>query len=100
MAPAEKQTDDEDVGNAKSDKRPDVGSSTGIAGGVFYGRDLDRTGLARRSASQGANVEVDIGDNGEWHQNDGKRKQVFKGRALLWLAYQSIGVIYGDIGTR
>ena len=27
------------------------------------------------------------------------RDQVFKGRTLLWLAYQSIGVIYGDIGT-
>ncbi|GES57253.1 potassium transporter [Aspergillus terreus] len=30
---------------------------------------------------------------------DYKEKQVFKGRMLLWLAYQSIGVIYGDIGT-
>ncbi|KAF2227579.1 potassium transporter 5 [Elsinoe ampelina] len=26
-------------------------------------------------------------------------KQEFKGRYLVWLAYQSIGVIYGDIGT-
>ena len=25
--------------------------------------------------------------------------QVFKGKILLWLSYQSIGVIYGDIGT-
>ena len=25
--------------------------------------------------------------------------QVFKGKMLLWLTYQSIGVIYGDIGT-
>jgi KUP system potassium uptake protein len=24
---------------------------------------------------------------------------VFKGKMLLWLSYQSIGVIYGDIGT-
>ncbi|KAJ5633462.1 potassium transporter [Penicillium lividum] len=30
---------------------------------------------------------------------DFKEKQNFKGRILLWLAYQSIGVIYGDIGT-
>ncbi|KAJ5771551.1 potassium transporter [Penicillium odoratum] len=30
---------------------------------------------------------------------DFKQKQSFKGRVLLWLAYQSIGVIYGDIGT-
>src|ERR1700761_375741 len=30
---------------------------------------------------------------------DYKTKQVFKGRKLFFLAYQSIGVIYGDIGT-
>ncbi|KAL8819967.1 MAG: hypothetical protein Q9223_001705 [Gallowayella weberi] len=36
--------------------------------------------------------------NGE-RETDVKRKQVFKGRYLFWLAYQSIGVIYGDIGT-
>lgn len=28
-----------------------------------------------------------------------KRKQVFTGWTLMWLAYQSTGVIYGDIGT-
>jgi KUP system potassium uptake protein len=28
-----------------------------------------------------------------------KYHQIFKGRMLFWLAYQSIGVIYGDIGT-
>ena len=27
------------------------------------------------------------------------RLQVFSGKMLMWLAYQSIGVIYGDIGT-
>jgi len=26
-------------------------------------------------------------------------REVFKGKLLLYLAYQSIGVIYGDIGT-
>lgn len=30
---------------------------------------------------------------------DHRVKQTFKGRHLLWLAYQSMGVIYGDIGT-
>lgn len=30
---------------------------------------------------------------------DYKKKQSFKGWTLLWLAYQSTGVIYGDIGT-
>ena len=30
---------------------------------------------------------------------DEKTKQVFSGKRLMFLAYQSIGVIYGDIGT-
>ncbi|RPA99388.1 potassium uptake protein [Choiromyces venosus 120613-1] len=30
---------------------------------------------------------------------DFKQKQVFHGWILAWLAYQSVGVIYGDIGT-
>lgn len=30
---------------------------------------------------------------------DHRVKQTFKGRQLLWLAFQSMGVIYGDIGT-
>ena len=32
-------------------------------------------------------------------ERDVRRKQTFRGRYLFWLAYQSIGVIYGDIGT-
>jgi KUP system potassium uptake protein len=28
-----------------------------------------------------------------------KKKQTYKGWVLIWLAYQSTGVIYGDIGT-
>lgn len=31
--------------------------------------------------------------------DDFKKKQIFSGWTLTWLAYQSIGVIYGDIGT-
>ncbi|KAL2842547.1 potassium transporter-domain-containing protein [Aspergillus pseudoustus] len=38
-------------------------------------------------------------DPGLSKPGDFKEKQVFKGGMLLWLAYQSIGVIYGDIGT-
>lgn len=30
---------------------------------------------------------------------DVKKKQIIRGRYLFWLAYQSIGVIFGDIGT-
>lgn len=38
-------------------------------------------------------------EEGLRHPGDVKVKQVFKGTQLLFLAYQSIGVIYGDIGT-
>lgn len=38
-------------------------------------------------------------DPGLRREGDYKKSQVFTGKMLLWLAYQSIGVIYGDIGT-
>ncbi|OCK75333.1 potassium transporter [Lepidopterella palustris CBS 459.81] len=38
-------------------------------------------------------------DSGLRAEGDYKKKQVFSTRQLLLLAYQSIGVIYGDIGT-
>ncbi|KAI9712807.1 MAG: hypothetical protein M1820_001429 [Bogoriella megaspora] len=38
-------------------------------------------------------------DPGLRRPGDFKEKQEFKGKMLLWLAYQSTGVIYGDIGT-
>ncbi|KAH7034780.1 potassium transporter-domain-containing protein [Microdochium trichocladiopsis] len=46
-----------------------------------------------------AAAAADPEDGEDWRRDDGKKKQVFRGRAVLWLAYQSIGVIYGDIGT-
>ncbi|KAL9115655.1 MAG: hypothetical protein Q9227_000023 [Pyrenula ochraceoflavens] len=38
-------------------------------------------------------------DPGLRREGDYKHSQIFSGKILLWLAYQSIGVIYGDIGT-
>ncbi|PWY89491.1 potassium transporter 5 [Aspergillus sclerotioniger CBS 115572] len=38
-------------------------------------------------------------DPGLGRPTDFKQNQVFTGKMLFWLAYQSIGVIYGDIGT-
>jgi KUP system potassium uptake protein len=38
-------------------------------------------------------------ESGLRRPGDYKQKQVFKGTQLFFLAYQSIGVIYGDIGT-
>ncbi|KAF7517078.1 hypothetical protein G7054_g13914 [Neopestalotiopsis clavispora] len=76
------------------------------AGGIYDVRSLSRVGTSasRRSSSrhsQNRRPEQD-GDveDGDWRPEDGgRKKQVFKGTTLLWLAYQSTGVIYGDIGT-
>ncbi|EXJ95947.1 potassium uptake protein [Capronia coronata CBS 617.96] len=54
-----------------------------------------RTNSAAKRAKQDA-LEAEA-DNIE--DRDIKTKQVFRGTKLLWLAYQSTGVIYGDIGT-
>ncbi|OQO01181.1 hypothetical protein B0A48_13424 [Cryoendolithus antarcticus] len=56
-------------------------------------RSLSR-GLRRSSRS---NLEDDPETAGL--PTDHRVKQTFKGKQLLYLAYQSIGVIYGDIGT-
>lgn len=41
----------------------------------------------------------DPAESGLNRPGDHKQKQIFKGTQLFFLAYQSIGVIYGDIGT-
>ncbi|GAW14315.1 hypothetical protein ANO14919_037160 [Xylariales sp. No.14919] len=85
--------DDADMHLAK----PELSEHPSV-GGVYHARSVSR----RRSASQDGRSE-DTGDiedgNDDWLRQDGKKKQVFKGTALLWLAYQSTGAIYGDIGT-
>ncbi|KAK1637548.1 potassium uptake protein [Colletotrichum phormii] len=79
---------------------PDVGSSSGIAGGIYHSRDLNRVSSNRlsRAITRESNAEADEGGD-DWRRDDGRKKQVFTGTTLMWLAYQSIGVIYGDIGT-
>ncbi|KAI1259324.1 potassium transporter [Xylariaceae sp. FL1019] len=94
-------TIDDDV---QPEKRESIGRSD--AGGVYNVRSLSRPRQprARRSASRtsqddrNTTGDVEDGDDG-WLRDDGKVKQVYKGTTLLWLAYQSIGAIYGDIGT-
>ncbi|KAI0409722.1 potassium uptake protein [Xylaria palmicola] len=93
-------TIDDDVHPIKPDR-----SEAASLGGVYNTRSLSRPrkpGDRRRSASRDGRGE-DVGDvedgNDEWLRADGKQKQVYKGTTLLWLAYQSIGAIYGDIGT-
>ncbi|KAI0483320.1 potassium transporter [Xylariaceae sp. FL0804] len=66
-------------------------------GGVYPARGRSRHRSASRSRERHSH---DLEDDGEdWRRDDGRKKQVFKGTTLLWLAYQSIGAIYGDIGT-
>lgn len=78
--------------------------TTGLAGGIYNTRELSRV-ATHRSASQRISfdrsaeaVDVEEGDN--WRDSEQpKVKQVYRGKTLLWLAYQSVGAIYGDIGT-
>lgn len=58
--------------------------------------------LTRRRVTLSAEKEVDAVLDEEdqvLRDSDFKKRQVFKGWTLLWLAYQATGVIYGDIGT-
>lgn len=73
--------------------RPTRGESH-FAGGIYNSRSISKASFDRRSRSDA--VDVEEGDN--WRTEE-RTKQVFRGRTLMWLAYQSVGVIYGDIGT-
>lgn len=75
--------------------------TTALAGGIYNTR-----ALGPRSASlsrQHSIVDRGDGDGEEgddWRDGEKpKIKQVYRGTTLLWLAYQSVGAIYGDIGT-
>lgn len=67
-------------------QQPDTGSGTGTAGGVYFGRELSRTGAGHRSISRSRTRDsnVDIEEGGDWRRDDGRRKQVFRGKTLLW----------------
>jgi len=66
---------------------------------------FSRTISKGRDRSRGRSIDAksldaeDPEESGLRRPGDYKQKQVFKGRQLFFLAYQSIGVIYGDIGT-
>ncbi|KAK5658944.1 hypothetical protein OQA88_1761 [Cercophora sp. LCS_1] len=81
-----------------------AGHSTGAAGGIYHSRTASGPSFERRASRRLSNdvatdVVNDIEEGDDWRGGQEKRKQVFKGWTLLWLSYQSIGVIYGDIGT-
>ncbi|CAF9905572.1 MAG: hypothetical protein GOMPHAMPRED_003266 [Gomphillus americanus] len=59
-----------------------------------------RTSSSNRGFPRTATGRSDVESNsGLEQESDFKQKQVFSGKMLAWLSYQSIGVIYGDIGT-
>ncbi|TLS20247.1 uncharacterized protein PpBr36_11480, partial [Pyricularia pennisetigena] len=79
---------------------------TGFVGGVYNSRTIQRrlslprhVAFELRPGSAVVTPGVDNEDGEGWLEDGAKKKQVFSGRTLLWLAYQSVGVIYGDIGT-
>lgn len=77
--------------------------TTALAGGVYHTRALSRTrsiSHARPLSSSGVGDAGDGEEGDSWRDNEKpKVKQVYRGTTLLWLAYQSVGAIYGDIGT-
>ena len=62
------------------------------------GRRTSRLSL-NRTGSKSFNDDDDPQYSGLLRPGDYKKRQIFKGSQLLFLAYQSTGVIYGDIGT-
>ncbi|KAF4635985.1 hypothetical protein G7Y89_g2111 [Cudoniella acicularis] len=80
-----------------------VASSSGVnVGGVYPLRavSVDRRSLPSNNDQERQSFSTpEDEDSGLRRAGDFKQKQVFSGKMLLWLAYQSTGVIYGDIGT-
>lgn len=77
--------------------------TTGLAGGIYNTRDLSRVAThrsAQRISFDRRSEAVDVEEGDNWRDSEQpKVKQVYRGTTLLWLAYQSVGAIYGDIGT-
>ncbi|KAI4128170.1 MAG: hypothetical protein LQ347_004299, partial [Umbilicaria vellea] len=71
------------------------------SGGIYPIRDLQyaERNFDKRSAKK---TDVELADGSQKaavQERDIRRKQEFSGWVLFGLAYQSVGVIYGDIGT-
>ncbi|EAW22751.1 uncharacterized protein NFIA_014420 [Aspergillus fischeri NRRL 181] len=72
-------------------------------GGVFPSRPTHyENPLQRKLTNNPKIVDVELAsvtEGGDYDERDFHKKQVFSGWTLAWLSYQSLGVIYGDIGT-
>jgi len=63
--------------------------TSSLAGGVFHQRSLSRSSIERRSLSRASrDRRADVGGDGEdgddFRDDEIRRKQVFRGRTLLW----------------
>ncbi|KAK3072072.1 hypothetical protein LTR53_007503 [Teratosphaeriaceae sp. CCFEE 6253] len=95
---------EDDADQIRRARSRDAATATGIEGddGIVFSRTIS---MGRRDLSRGRSIDAksldaeDPEESGLRRPGDYKQKQVFKGGQLFFLAYQSIGVIYGDIGT-
>ena len=111
--PPPKKTGDETVVSSTAIEEP--GSSTlrrtltsksAHDDGIYNMRDMTRSFSKSTSKGRAETWNWRRGDNepedddpGLSRPGDYAQKRVYHGRLLMWLAYQSVGAIYGDIGT-
>lgn len=79
--------------------RTATGRSLAQDGGIYNIRSRSRAVSRDAGFSRVLPHPTTDEDPGIRKDGDLRTAQVFGGKMLLWLAYQSIGVIYGDIGT-
>ncbi|WPH00077.1 potassium transporter 19 [Acrodontium crateriforme] len=97
------QFDDDQIRRARS--HDGATTATDITHGIVYSRtvSMGRNSSRGRSLDRSMTsktLDADVPEeSGLTRPADYKSKQVFRGSQLFFLAYQSIGVIYGDIGT-
>ncbi|KAF3384249.1 Potassium transporter 19 [Penicillium rolfsii] len=76
---------------------------TPSSGGVYSSRVIQRRiSTQERKGIEAKEMDLEVAsvsDAPEVEERDFHKKQAFRGWTLAWLAYQSLGVIYGDIGT-
>ncbi|KAK3627505.1 hypothetical protein LTR56_019191 [Elasticomyces elasticus] len=90
--------DDDQIKRARS---RDAGTATGadVNDAIVFSRTISR-GRSGEAVNYAKSLDAeDPEESGLRRAGDHKQKQIFKGGQLFFLAYQSIGVIYGDIGT-
>ncbi|GFF84338.1 potassium transporter 5 [Aspergillus udagawae] len=72
-------------------------------GGVFPSRPAHYENLLQRKVTNDPKIadveQASVTEGADYDERDFHKKQVFSGWTLAWLSYQSLGVIYGDIGT-